>query len=185
LQKRILLLTGSPGVGKTTVLIKTVNTLKAKGFNVGGMISREVREGNVRVGFEIIDLTNDKHGWLAHIDLKSGPQIGKYHVNLEDLENIGATAIEEAVEKCDIIAIDEFGPMELLLQKFKQTVKQALASGKLVLAVVHARAEDPLINETKQRDETEIFTVTVDNRNAKVEEITKRALEILLANSHR
>jgi len=168
LQKRILLLTGSSGVGKTTVLIKTVNALKAKGVNVGGMISREVREGNARVGFEIIDLTNGKHGWLAHADQKSGPQVGKYHVNLEDLENIGATAIEEAVEKCDVIVIDEIGPMELFLQKFKQTVKQALASGKLVLAVVHARAEHPLINETKQRDDMEIFTVSVANRNTKV-----------------
>ena len=93
MQKRVLLLTGAPGVGKTTVLIKTVDALKAKGVSVGGMISREAREGNVRVGFEIIDLTNGKHGWLAHINQKSGPQVGKYHVNLADLEKIGAAAI--------------------------------------------------------------------------------------------
>ncbi len=62
MQKRVLLLTGAPGVGKTTVLIKTVDALKAKGVSVGGMISREAREGNVRVGFELIDLTYGKHG---------------------------------------------------------------------------------------------------------------------------
>ena len=150
MQKRVLLLTGNPGVGKTTALIKIVNSLKAEGISVGGMISREAREGGGRVGFELIDLTNGKHGCLAHINQITGPQVGKYRVNLEVLENIGATAIEEAVEKCDVIAIDEIGPMELFLQKFKQTVKQALASGKLVLAVVHARAEDPLINETNK-----------------------------------
>jgi nucleoside-triphosphatase len=77
LQKRVLLLTGNPGVGKTTVLIKTVNALKAKGISVGGMISREAREGNVRVGFEIIDLTSNKHGWLAHVTQRTGPQVGK------------------------------------------------------------------------------------------------------------
>ena len=71
MQKRVLLLTGNPGVGKTTVLIKTVDSLKAEGISVGGMISREAREGNVRVGFEIIDLTNDKHGWLAHVNQKN------------------------------------------------------------------------------------------------------------------
>ena len=62
---RVLLLTGAPGVGKTTVLTKTVDALKAKGINVGGMISREVREGGVRVGFEILDLSSGKRGWLA------------------------------------------------------------------------------------------------------------------------
>ena len=41
LRKRVLLLTGNPGVGKTTVLMKTVNLLKERGFSVGGMLSRE------------------------------------------------------------------------------------------------------------------------------------------------
>ena len=179
MQKRVLLLTGNPGVGKTTVLIKTVEALKAEGISVGGMISREAREGNVRVGFEIIDLTNNKHGWLAHINQRAGPQVGKYHVNLEDLDNVGATAIVEAVEKCDVIAIDEIGPMELFSQKFKQAVKQALESRKVVLAVVHAKARDPLINEAKQREDSEIFTVTLADRDKLVEEITKRTLAVL------
>lgn len=132
LQKRVLLLTGNPGVGKTTVLIKIVDSLKTEGISVGGMISREAREGNARLGFEIIDLTNNKHGWLSHINQKTGPQVGKYHVNLEDLENIGAKAITEAVDRREVVAIDEIGPMELLSQKFKQAVKQALESQKLV-----------------------------------------------------
>jgi nucleoside-triphosphatase len=170
-----LLLTGVPGVGKTTVLIKAVDALKAHGVSVGGMISREAREGNVRIGFEIMDLTNNKHGWLAHISQKSGPQVGKYHVNLEDLDNIGAQAIMQALEKCDAIAIDEIGPMELFSQKFKQAVKQALESKKLVLAVVHGKARDPLINDAKQREDAETFTVTLANRDMLAEEITKKA----------
>ena len=179
MQKRVLLLTGAPGVGKTTVLIKTVGALKAKGISVGGMISHEAREGNVRVGFEIIDLTNGKHGWLAHVNKKSGPQVGKYHVNLEDLEKIGATAIIDAVQKCGVVAIDEIGPMELFSQQFKQAVKQALESQKLMLAVVHAKARDPLIAEAKQREEAEIFTVTLANRGKLAEELTQKAQQNL------
>ena len=37
---RILILTGAPGVGKTTVLTKIVDAMKAKGMSVGGMVSR-------------------------------------------------------------------------------------------------------------------------------------------------
>lgn len=179
LQKRVLLLTGNSGVGKTTVLIKIVDSLKAKGISVGGIISREAREGNARVGFEIIDLTGNRHGWLAHVTQRTGPQVGKYHVNLEDLDNIGAKAVSEAVEKCDVIAIDEIGPMELFSQKFKQAVKQALESRKAVLAVVHAKARDQLINGVKRREDAEIFTVTLANRDSLSEELTRQALEIL------
>jgi hypothetical protein len=86
LRKRVLVLTGAPGVGKTSVIIKTVDALKAKGFSVGGMISREVREGNVRVGFEILNLTNSKHGWLAH-----GLRDGEHTLLVHGLTDMGHT----------------------------------------------------------------------------------------------
>jgi nucleoside-triphosphatase len=165
LRKRVLLLTGNPGVGKTTVLTKAINALKEKGYCVGGMISREVREGGTRVGFEILDLGSGRRGWLAHVNQKAGPQIGKYHVNMEDLNTIGAKAVADAVEKCDVIAIDEIGPMELFSEKFKEATRKALESRKPVLAVVHWKATDRLINEAKNREDQETFTVTQENRD--------------------
>lgn len=176
---RVLILTGAPGVGKTTVLTKTVDALKAKGVSVGGMISREVRESNVRVGFEILDLTNGKHGWLAHVNGQSGPQVGKYHVNLQDLDNIGTAAITQALEKCSAIVVDEIGPMELYSQKFKQAVAQTLESKKLMLAVVHRKAKDPLVTQVKRRLDAEIFNVTFSNRENLPEQLTIKAQDAI------
>jgi nucleoside-triphosphatase len=163
--KRVILLTGRPGVGKTTVLTKVVNILKEEGYSVGGMISREVRENGVRVGFEILDSSSEKRGWLAQVNQITGPQVGKYRVNLEDLENIGAQAISYAVENCDVVTIDEVGPMELLSEKFKDATRKALESTKLVIGVVHAKAQDKLINDAKKMKEAEIYTVTTENRD--------------------
>jgi len=179
LSKRVLLLTSAPGVGKTTVLVKTVDSLRERGVSIGGMISREAREGNTRVGFEIQDLTSGKHGWLAHVNQQSDPQVGKYHVNLEDLEGIGAKAIADATEKCDVIAIDEIGPMELYSQKFKQAVMHALESKKLLLAVVHAKVKDPLITQAKERKDAEIYTVTLVNRDSLPKELVKQVLKAM------
>jgi nucleoside-triphosphatase len=179
LRKRVLLLTGSPGVGKTTVLMKTVSALKEKGCCVGGMISREAREGGTRVGFEILDLSSGRRGWLAHVNQKSGPQVGKYRVNLEDLNSIGAQAVTEAVENCDVVAVDEVGTMELFSAKFKEAVQKALESRKPVLAVVHGKARDKLINEAKSRQDSETFTVTQENRNKLPETITQKTFELL------
>ena len=179
MRKRVLLLTGSPGVGKTTVMMKAVNALKERGYSVGGMISREVRGGGARVGFEILDLNSSERGWLAHVNQKSGPQVGKYRVNLSDLNTIGAEAIIYAVENCDVVAIDEVGPMELFSEKFRDAVRRALESPKLVMAVMHWKAQDKLISDAKKREDAEIITVTAENREKLHETIAEKALIFL------
>lgn len=175
----MLLLTGSPGVGKTTVLLRVVESLKTKGYSVGGMISREVRSGGARVGFEVLDLSSDRRGWLAHVNQPSGPQVGRYRVNLEDLNDIGAEAIVKAVESCDVIAIDEIGPMELFSERFREAVGKAIESGKVVVGVVHWKARDRLIEEVKKREDTEILEVTSENRNKLHENIVGKVIEFL------
>lgn len=175
----MLLLTGSPGVGKTSVLLRVVESLKAKGYSVGGMVSREVRSGEVRVGFEISDLGGSRRGWLAHVNQHSGPQVGKYRVNLEDLNSIGAEAIMKAVQDCDVIAIDEIGPMELFSGRFREAVSRAIECGKVVIGVVHWKAKDRLIDEVKKGEDAETIAVTNGNRNELHETIVERAVKFL------
>jgi nucleoside-triphosphatase len=179
MQKRVLLLTGNPRVGKTTVLIKTVNALKEKGYRVGGMTSREARENRNRVGFEILDLNSGTTGWLAHVNQQTGPQVGKYRVNREHLDLVGAKAIADALENCPVVAIDEIGPMELFSEKFKEATRKTLASSKPVVAVVHWKARDKLINEAKIHEDSETFTVTQENRDKLPEIITQKTLQLL------
>ncbi len=164
LEKRILIITGPPRVGKTTVLAKSVSVLRGKGVRVGGMFSREVREGNARVGFEVVNVSSAKVGWLAHVNQKTGPQVGKYRVNLADLEQIGVQAILDAVQDSDVVAIDEIGPMELFSQQFRKAARAALESSKLVVAVVHQKAQDEVVLEAKGRQDAEVFEVDVENR---------------------
>jgi len=181
--KRLLLITGNPGVGKTTVLSKTIEALKAKGYSVGGMTSREVRTCGTRVGFEVLDLESGRSGWLAHVNQEYGPRVGKYRVNLEDLNHVGAAAIEKAVKKTDVVAIDEVGPMELHSQKFKEAVEKAVESGKLMVGTVHRRARDKLIDEIEARDDAEIYQVTYGNREKIHKMIVEKAMQFLTASA--
>ena len=164
MRKRLLFLTGCPGVGKTTVLLKAVGVLRARGWTVGGMISREVRERGERVGFEISDLCSGRLGWLAHVGQQSGPRIGKYQVNLADLEGVGVSAISEAVERSDVVVVDEIGPMELSSERFRQAVKRVVDCEKLVAGVIHWMARDRLLEEVRAREDAQIYVVTLENR---------------------
>ena len=82
----IIVLTGAPGVGKTTALIRVARALNERGVKVGGIVSRELRtnnnnNNNMRIGFEFIDLSTNDRNVLASIT-GNGPKVGKYFVNI-------------------------------------------------------------------------------------------------------
>ena len=173
--KRIILLTGPPGIGKTSMLHRVVKELRERGQSVGGMICYEVREGGLRVGFEILDISTEQRGWLAHMNQPTGPIVGKYRINLTDLNLIGASSIVEAIQHSDLIVVDEIGPMELLSATFKEAVRQAVESSKPLLGTIHYKLTDSLINFIKLRQDKEIIGITPKNRamlyNAVVDKI--------------
>lgn len=163
-------ITGQPGVGKTTVCRAVADRL---GRSTGGMICSDITEGDsrgTRVGFELLDLQTGVKGVLAHIK-GDGPRVGKYHVNMADLDRIGVSAILSAIGT-DLIVIDEIAPMELTSQRFIRAVEEALASDRDMLVVLHQRSAHPLAERI--RAEFDLITVTRDNRDAIAGEIAGR-----------
>ncbi len=174
-------LTGRPGIGKTTIIMKVVEELKKRGFKVGGMISKEIREKGKRVGFKIIDVKQKREGILAHINQKSGPRVSKYRVNLEDLETIGVKAIEDALLSDDVIIIDEIGKMELFSKKFINVVERVLSSNKVVLGTVHARSSHRLAKYIRSGriPGIKVYEVSERNKDQLPSIILKEVLEVL------
>jgi nucleoside-triphosphatase len=162
--------TGSPGVGKSTLVERT---LKRYGGTAGGVLAREVRAAGRRVGFELLDVSSGERGILAR-ETGEGPRLGRYRVNLEDLEEIGARAVENAVG-CDLIVVDEVGPMELLSEKFVDAVRKAICSNKPMLVVLKEGSRHPLAGEIMKT--FRVITVTRANRDALPEEIARELME--------
>lgn len=162
---RIILLTGRPGIGKTTVLLRIVDELKKRNLLVDGFVSREFREHGRRVGFKIISLSDGREGWLAHVRQPTGPRIGKYKVCIEDLESIGVDAIFRAIDMADVVVIDEIGPMELLSRRFRRAVHEAFNSRKVILGTIHYRIRSSFISEFRDKMDIAVIEVTMENRD--------------------
>ena len=82
-----LLLTGQPGVGKTSVLRATAG--KLAGFHLVGFYTEEIRTGRERRGFRLVTFSGEA-AIIAHIDLPP-PRVSKYGVNVAVIDRFAAT----------------------------------------------------------------------------------------------
>jgi nucleoside-triphosphatase len=107
-----------------------------------------------------------------------GPRVGRYRVNLSDLASVGARGLRDAAVNSELIVIDEVGPMELVSPEFRRGVQECMVSSKPILAVVHERMQDDLLEELKSKADYSVV-VTVQNRDSLPDELTARFLENL------
>jgi len=156
--------TGAPGCGKTTLIRRVVEQLKGR-MSVGGIYTEELREGRERKGFAIVDIATGRRGLLAHVELgiEGAPRLGKYRINLRDIEEVAVPAIEEALRIKDLVVIDEIAPMELKSLKFVRAVEELLESPKPLLFAIHRRADHPLLERIRR--EFQVYEITPANRD--------------------
>ncbi len=148
------MLTGLPGVGKTTLIRHLYSHYKEKGLRISGITTDEVREGDRRIGFKITDLSSGEEGWLARVGESEGPRIGKYFVVSEDLERIGVGALREAITgNSDLILIDEIGPMEMTNKSFRECITNLLSQNRIIVATVKFGSHYPEIAKTSSSSE--------------------------------
>ena len=162
----VYLLTGSPGAGKTTIIREVVARLKAR---AGGFYTQEIRVGGVRQGFKITTL-NGQDAILSHVDIRSPHHVSKYAVDVGSLDNIGVTALYQAIKESDLVIIDEIGKMELLSSSFREAVFKAINSGKKVLGTVMLHPH-PFADKIKKHPQVKVIQVSRANHNQVLNEI--------------
>ena len=155
-----ILLTGAPGCGKTTVIVRTVEGFAGQ---VEGFHTREIRERGRRVGFAIETL-DGQSGILAHTGLTGGPRIGKYRANIRDIDQIAVPALLRACREADLIICDEIASMELCSAKFAAVVREALQCPTPLVGAIQ-RKRHPFLDEIRGLDTVRIFEVSPANRD--------------------
>lgn len=83
-ERRVLLLTGAPGVGKTTVIRRLAESLGSE--QLPGFYTEEIREGGERRGFRLVGFDRTAH-IIAHVGFRKTNAVGKYGVDVRALDD--------------------------------------------------------------------------------------------------
>jgi len=170
--KKNIFLTGAPSSGKTTVIKKIIANLK---YPANGFYTEEERIAGQRVGF-IMKTLDDRKGYLAHQDIKSDFHIRRYGVSIKNIETIAVTSITPV--KRNIIVLDEIGKMECFSEVFKQAALKALDSPNIVIGTITLGGDDFILG-IKNREDIEIYEVTLDNRNSLPDLILRKISDLM------
>ena len=167
-----VLLTGLPGVGKTTLIRELAKRLA--GYYPAGFFTEEIREEGIREGFRLESL-DGRQLTLAHSDRKSSHRVGRYGVEIAGFERLLSDLNLPRSTSC-VIIIDEIGKMECLSKLFTEEVRSLLDSSKTVIATI-ALKDDGFIRKVKQRSDCRLITVTVENRTGLADSIFSEVLK--------
>jgi nucleoside-triphosphatase len=162
---KALLLTGRPGIGKTTVIRRVAEALH--GERIAGFYTEEQRSQGNRTGFRIVTLDGRSRP-MAGIDIRSRERVGRYGVDVAAIDAVAEAAL--APEAAEIYLVDEIGKMECASRSFVAAVRRLLAADRVMVASVALKGEG-LIAEAKRLPGIVLWEVTAQNRDRLPEEV--------------
>ncbi len=155
-----LLLTGRPGVGKTTLVRQVLE--KLSDIPAAGFYTSEIRSGGRRLGFRVVTL-DGQEAVLAHVETRSHYRVSRYGVDIVAFEEVALPSLTPGSHAC-LVVIDEIGKMECFSRAFREAVVRVLDADSPVLATV-ALQGDRFIERLKSREDVELIEITPANRD--------------------
>ncbi|MDX9729858.1 MAG: nucleoside-triphosphatase [Bacteroidales bacterium] len=155
-EKRVFIVTGTIGEGKTAWLAKLSGLLREKGVRVGGILALRIVEEGVTTGYDISDISSgDRTPFLRNTGSET---MGVERFTMNDAGfNAGRNALDPANNKGnDVVIVDEIGPLELrgrgwsevlgaLLLDTSATVIIAIRKNLTDAVIEHFGIEGPLV----------------------------------------
>jgi len=111
---RLAVVTGPSGAGKTTWCTALTDVAQACGLRIGGLLSPAVFEGSVKTGIDLTDLSSGATRRLAHRRTTPQPDAPTRRWQFEAETVRWANEVLSEITDCDLLLLDELGPLELV-----------------------------------------------------------------------
>lgn len=134
------IVTGEIGAGKTRWCQQFLELARQAGWNAAGIVSPGVFENGQKVAIEAVDVRSGERRRLAtrrQTEDSALIHTREWQFETETME-WGNTVFQQALP-CDLLIVDEIGPLELLQGKGWVAALEAIASRAYRLAVVVVR----------------------------------------------
>jgi nucleoside-triphosphatase len=159
-ERKNILITGLPGIGKTTIVKQLVYELER--YSPRGFYTEEIRHEGERKGFQLVSLDGRK-SILAHVFINSPYHVGKYRVDVSAFDSF-LDSLHLCAPENGIVIIDEIGKMECLSTKFVHLTQELLDSDNIVIATI-AHTDGGIKGKIKERDDARLFKMNLENRD--------------------
>lgn len=170
-----LLLSGEPGVGKSTVLSKLYEKYP---LQIVGVIARDLRDAqNGRLGFSSGPLDNPTLLTIAHVTNTSTSRVGKYGVDLQALDSVAdllASQLDVAQKEAKVLIFDEVGLMQSYSEKLRKQIENVLKSNvPVVMAIKQDDSSSEWLKSIKTMQVTRLITITEESRDEVLNELSR------------
>ncbi len=163
---RVLILSGLSGSGKTTLCERAVALARARGWQTAGILTRGRYLDGDRTGIDVQDLRTGDRRVLA--DLNEGVRHAnepRWRFHPDGLQ-WGAAVLDQATP-CDLLVIDELGPLELVDGGGWRNGLDVLQAGDYAVGLVVIRPGLlPLVPDRLPGVDPAILMVSRENQDA-------------------
>ena len=141
LNGKLVIITGPRGAGKTTLCGKLIDQAREAGWRVAGVLSLARVVDGEKTGIDVVDLASNQQRALAIRSFTAPSEIRTIGYAFDPQAMAWANTVLAGSGDCDLLVVDELGPLELRRHQGWQAGPDVLDRGNYRLALVVIRPE--------------------------------------------
>ena len=172
---KLYIISGERQAGKTTFCRKIIEAAKTVGWQTGGVLSPAVFSEGKKIAIDLLDLKTGLQQQMARTRRPDENTSFSLNWVFEKTQLTRGNEILKTAAPCDLLVIDELGPLELLHGQGWQAGLKTLANKNYRLGLLVIRPE--LLKEAQQRwPDAEVICITQTNNNEALQRVLNQII---------